>query len=102
MSVFMKPQYIEDSAYMVESDQGPSIVPAHLVGPKPDLEDFADYCQGEPASFELLPEGICYRLSASGYMDCTDWHYAKTLQEAKDDLESLYDIDPETGEVLTD
>ncbi len=41
------------------------------------------------------------RLSAPGYMDQTEWSGPyDTLQEAKDYIESTYDVDPDTGEDL--
>jgi hypothetical protein len=41
------------------------------------------------------------RLSAPGYMDCTDWDGPyETEQEAREAIESTYDVDPDTGDEL--
>jgi len=39
------------------------------------------------------------RLSAPGYLDCTDWSGPfDTLKEAQEHIEETWDVDPETGE----
>jgi hypothetical protein len=37
---------------------------------------FRDYVEGEPVSVEIKRDGVAWRLSASGYMDCTEWALA--------------------------
>lgn len=98
---FMQPEYTNEDFYDVENDYGESwLVPADLVGSSPSLEDFRDYVEGEPADFEKQ-SGWFFRLSAPGYMDATEWSgpYG-SLQEAKKELEELYEVDPDTGEEL--
>jgi hypothetical protein len=97
---FMVPEYIEDKPYEVETQIGTCIVPSELVGDDPDLSDFRDFVEGKPHSFTRLDAGIIFRLSASGYLDCTEWSYAETLEEAKEQIESLYEVDPDTGDEL--
>jgi len=40
------------------------------------------------------------RLSAAGYMDCTDWTIFATEHEAREYIEEVYDVDADTGEEL--
>ena len=42
------------------------------------------------------------RLSAPGYMDSTDWSLFDTLQEAKDCLRDVYDLDDDDDEPCLD
>ena len=64
-------QYMK--VYLVESSYGSTdCVPAELVGADPELEDFVDYVEGKPVSFEAV-EGWFARYSAPGYLDCTPW-----------------------------
>ena len=45
--------------------------------------------------------GYFARLSAPGYLDCTEWYGPyKTLEEAKEHLSAIYDVDPDTGDDL--
>jgi hypothetical protein len=76
-------------------------VPADLVGANPSAADFADYLEGkirgddDDAEFELVSGWFC-RLSAPGYMDCTDWSGPyETEQEARDYIAEQYDVDPD-------
>lgn len=42
-----------------------------------------------------------FRLTAPGYMDCTDWNGPyDTLEEARQRCTELYDVDPDTGDTL--
>jgi hypothetical protein len=51
---------------------------------------------------ELVTGWFC-RLSAPGYMDCTDWSGPfETEQEARDHIAETYDVDPETGDDVAD
>ena len=69
-----------------------------------------DICQSEwidaidvnPSDYQVrrVP-GYFARLSAPGYLDCTDWHGPyKTLAEAREHLSAIYDVDPDTGDDL--
>ena len=55
----------------------------------PDIEEFLDDDEKE------LAEGCSYiwHLSASGYTDCTHWHFAKTLDDIVDEVDMYY-IEP--------
>lgn len=78
---FMQPQsHGPISYYRIETDNGTWIVPS-FVCDSDDIEDFRDYCEGKPTRYERKT-GYVYRLSAPGYMDCTNWEAADTLEEA--------------------
>lgn len=58
-------------------------------------EKLADYMQNKPAEVWTIErrKGWLYRLTASGYMDSTDWGIASTRREAYRELVSNYGDD---------
>lgn len=48
-----------------------------------------DYVEGRDFMEIEVVEGYFYRLSAPGYLDYTEWHFRKTLREAKAGLRCL-------------
>jgi hypothetical protein len=56
------------------------------------------YTEGVPQSWENI-KGYGARLSAAGYLDCTEWTVYDTVQEARESLDEMYledeDEDPE-------
>jgi len=100
-SPFMIPQYQPGFWYEVETSNGSVAIPADLVGNDPSPEDFSDFCEGDYESHEKV-EGIGARLSAPGYMDCTDWSVFETLEAAKQHIEDTFEVDPETGASFED
>ena len=87
---FMQRYVYNDAYYLVESEHCDcGLVPADLVGENPSLEDFADYVEFRPASFERK-EGWFGRYSANGYLDCTDWHWADTREALIEELDAYY------------
>jgi len=98
----MIPEYDHGVFWSVESEKGWStLVPGHLVGSDPALQDFTDYTEcGEPLSFEKA-EGWFARLSAPGYLDSTDWSGSfETEKEAREHVRDFYEVDDDTGECL--
>lgn len=59
--------------------------------------DVQQYVEGTVQSWENVT-GYGARLSAPGYMDCTEWTVFNTEQEAIDYLEETYPDDEETGD----
>lgn len=58
-----------------------------------------EYCSGEPQEWTNI-QGYGARLSAPGYMDCTEWTVFDSPEEAKSYLEEYYgDDDAEESEV---
>jgi hypothetical protein len=94
---FMEPEYDNGAFEIYENPRGERIVvPAGTLSAS-DLDEqelsLVDHTEGK----------WWYRLSASGYMDCTDWCGPfLTEQEARDDLSDTYDVDPDTGDDLDD
>ena len=87
MSAFMLPFYDETTYARVENARGESrIVPTDALELEPD-----EHVESES-------EGILWRLSAPGYMDCTEWSSAATLEDAMLDCLETYDVCPCCGE----
>ena len=96
---FMKPQIKFAQYFEVETNQGTFIVPADVVDSTMSAapEAFADYVEGEVLGDDPIEvkEGWLARLSAPGYMDCTDWNVFDTEEEAVQGLKDLYGDDEE-------
>jgi hypothetical protein len=71
-----------------------------LTHPATDAELFtakvkiSPYCDGEPQTWENI-KGYGARLSAPGYLDCTEWSVFETEEEAREYLEEMYPEDEE-------
>jgi hypothetical protein len=103
---FMQKQVTgKQSWFRVETDNGTECFPADLVGSIPDMgfdsdsDDYWDhvdtlqtYTEGKPQSWETV-QGYGARLSAPGYMDCTEWGVFDTEEEAEKYLQDTYDDD---------
>ncbi len=84
---FMKPQIEKTDYWEVETTQGTCIIPTEVHGSTAvalDPQELGDYCLGDILSEEPLTrkEGWLARMSAPGYMDCTDWSAFETETEA--------------------
>ena len=87
---FMVPQYV------MASERFPMFV-YDGESPSPERDDTnATEC-------EIVTDGVFFRLSASGYMDCTDWSgpYA-TIDDARDACVNMFECDPYSGEAIDD
>ena len=119
---FMTPQYIEESNWIeLETSEGTYYLPASEVG-TPSAWNYSRLEKGEgicfdnvatfyadfvPAGFDsiLSIESIANlrfgaRLSASGYMDCTEWSAFETMEAARQYIEDTYEVDADSGEDL--
>jgi hypothetical protein len=123
---FMQPE-IENGLWLeVDTRNGMDVIPYGLVGKLPGLDRPGDQIEWEHVSGEdraailnsivpyvgsinldrhtdgvvwiRLREGYGARLSAPGYLDCTDWCVFETEQEARDHLEEAYGDDEETDD----
>ena len=111
---FMQPEIWQENYYEIETTHGTEIVPVEVCGildvselTDEDYEShvwqdllrewFGDYCEGEPLNAELKI-GWLYRLSAPGYMDCTDTGSAETEEEAIECLLNTYGADCDGAE----
>jgi len=98
---FMIPQYEEatrvDVWHDVTNESGESFI-VH-----PDAPTLADAIDGDVCETEEITSGIFCRLSAPGYMDCTDWSGPHdTLETAQKDIADTFDVCAECGESLVD
>lgn len=116
---FMIPEYIESQAYHIDGPEGVRTFFAQTPGCLMTDAKRAEWLEFDaPAWFaELIGEDESnvwsverddspkwyVRLSAPGYMDCTEWDGPhETKAEAMDALERAHDVNPETGELLSD
>lgn len=84
---FMQPCIYADSYFEVETSQGTEIVPSDVIGRTVGTaaEAFANYCEGSISDPEECVEcktGYLARMSASGFLDCTDWSAHTTAEDA--------------------
>lgn len=111
---FMQPVVYEDDYFSVETEIGTEIVPADLLSPSFAVNFVADalydednevwplissavspYVEGNDIR-EISPRrGYLARMSAPGYMDCTDWTAHDTAEEAFEYLKDTYGEDGE-------
>lgn len=90
MGEFMVPQVVQDQWIEVDGSEGGSLIPADLTGGLTTPTALADFYSGEIYSAELVT-GWAARLSAPGYMDCTDWSGVyDTAEEAATALVEAY------------
>jgi hypothetical protein len=97
---FMKPVVYQGGYFEIDTTQGIQIVPDDVLGwTTPTVaKEFDNYIEGEPLDPDEVIEhktGWLARLSAPGYMDCTDWTAHATLEEAEQYLEDTYGDDAE-------
>lgn len=79
--------------WTVETTYGTEIVPCDV---EHDPSKLGMYVEGTIA---MLPErvlGWVGRMTATGYLDSTEWIACDTEAEIKAELASLYDLDPDT------
>jgi hypothetical protein len=103
------PHMLPDIEHMtmirVETTIGTETIPDDLVHADAAPEDCQMYLEGKPLADAELERvsGWFARLSAPGYMDCTEWSGPfESEQEAKEHIRDMYDVDPDTGEELDD
>lgn len=105
MSDFMQPEItVKQLGWQVETrDAGTCFVPGD-VAPIPEwlkpgvqidqdtgpfqllLDHVSDYCEGTRIESIEVCQGYFARLSAPGYLDCTEWCCYSTIREARDAL----------------
>lgn len=85
---FMKPDYIETD-YIVFNAGDDFIIPA---------DDYTD----DMGEIMERGHGVLWRLSAPGYMDCTDWSVEESMDEARSACMRAFDVCPECGADLPD
>lgn len=91
----MQAQWYETDFWRVETSIGTEIVPMEV---ESDPARLAPYVEGTIESVEddvHSEHSWLGRLSAPGYLDCTDWVTGETEKDVKEALADLYDLCPE-------
>ena len=87
---FMEPDYSDETFVSVTKPNGESYLCP---------QGYEETEEGD--TVETISGKWFYRLSAPGYMDCTDWTGPfDTLAEARQALSDEWDCDPDTGDDL--
>jgi len=89
MSSFMQPQVEFGRWWEYETYEGTNWLPADLFTRKQITDNFTI---GE-LDYIIEVEGWGARLSAPGYLDCTDWVVFPTEKQAREYLVEMYDIE---------
>ena len=94
---FMQPSVHESEYYTVETSEGIWIVPSFVSGIVEHISDLYIYVQGKIEEDQelVLESGWVGRMSASGYMDSTDWCAYENEADALADLKEMYGDDEE-------
>jgi hypothetical protein len=99
---FMEPK-IEYGPYLeIETPDGTWFLPADVAGLTTDPAAVRDYVESmsDPADWTVtIKTGWIGRLTAPGYMDCTDWSAYDSEQEAIDNLTDDDDGDADADDV---
>lgn len=95
--MFMKPEAIFGKFIIVETTNGTEIYPEGILS-EDDIKDIIltqNICEDNTLDYETV-EGWFGRLSASGYMDCTEWSGPyQSEEEALRSIEELYGLEQE-------
>lgn len=104
---FMEPEIQEGDWFSIDGPCGGEHIPADLVSldipekiTEEWLEDVAlpalhDFIENRKLWTVEKIHGFGARLSAPGYMDCTEWTVFDTEEEAKDHIREFYDVCPD-------
>jgi len=89
---FMEPEYEYGEFVRSRADFGEEfLTPSDI---------YSEYDHGKETDRQT---GWFYRLSASGYLDCTEWTGPfETEDEAREALSAEFDCDPDTGDDFED
>jgi len=86
---FMRPEITEQHAW-VELDTSDGLFYVPFVHGWTNLQYYKDCVTGEVYSTQVIRKKHGARLSASGYLDCTDWTIHDTVKEAMEYLVETY------------
>lgn len=107
---FMQPEIWQDRFYTLQTNVGTETVPVDVCGILEEADDewtpeelsdhFGDYIEGTKIYSCELSSGWLYRLSAPGFLDCTETGSAETEHEAIETILEMYgnDDNPEDWE----
>lgn len=100
----MQPFIEQGEWYLIDGPAGTEYIPCDIVGHVQPYNgqgsidipgDLADYCENKTCWQIEKVEGFGARLSAPGYLDCTEWSVFETEEEAKTYLAETYDLCPD-------
>jgi hypothetical protein len=95
---FMLPEYTEDKLWWnIDGTSGVLLLPQDEFTCDQALVEYI----GEPWEIEELA-GVGVRLSAPGFLDCTDWDVFNTLEKARKFVQEHWECDPDTGDAWYD
>lgn len=84
---FMRPEVVRGDVWEVVTTDGTTYyVPADVVG----NDDLQSFVEGTIDTYQLLANRWMARLSAPGYLDCTEWDAFPTMSEALYHLAETY------------
>ncbi len=99
---FMQPQIIESTFWEFDTDHGTETIPVDVCdwsGSPCDESDellaefvnqFADYLSGKRIYSAERVDGYLWRLSAPGYMDCTEWTRGESVADCVAECMAMY------------
>ena len=92
---FMQPQIYAGQFFRIETTAGTEIVPADDIGRTcgTDVSAFLNYLEGTPLDDDAIidiEDGWLARISAPGYLDCTNWSAHKSEAQARAYLDEMY------------
>jgi hypothetical protein len=95
MSDFMQKQVVYDRWFEVETHNGTQYIQQDFVGMtlNPDyseLVEFLDVTNADDIYSCRVVDGYGARLSAPGYLDCTEWTVFETKEDALSFLDEFY------------
>lgn len=94
---FMQEQIIYDRWIEIDSKEGTFFIPQDLIGKttEPRLSDCAPFipCLPQNVISMRIIDGYGARLSAPGYLDCTEWTVFPTKEQAQKFLTEMYGDD---------
>ena len=111
---FMTPEVTQEDFLSVETTHGTELIPADVCGlplvladefctDESTLAHLKEYVEGKPFEVTLVRGKFFARLSASGYLDATDWAGPFDSEaEARDSLSEAYDVCGLCGEEMGD
>lgn len=103
---FMEPDIYHGEYYILESStHGTTFLPLYVEPGAKTNADLAMYCEGpidSPEEPVNIASGILARMSAPGYLDCTEWSPYASEDEALADLRENYGLEDEDDEADED
>ena len=98
----MIPHYEHTRKWLLEQPNGESHLFDDIYDATNNIHEDKEIGDGEQYTI-TCQHGWFARLSADGYMDCTDWGGPFSSEEiARDYIADNYEVDPDTGEPLED